>query len=152
MKDEWLLLYARVWLAGKSPFAPGTCGSLVAVVLAPLVFMPLPLPGRLLLLLLVLVTGTLAADRAEKLIGEKDPSEVVIDEVLGQWITFLPFAALGFWEYVAGFILFRIFDIVKPWPVRQLESLGGGFGIMIDDAAAGIYAMTVLAVGRLLLA
>ncbi len=148
MKDSLLLAYARVGIAGKSPVAPGTCGSFAAIVLAPFVFMPLPLYGRLLLLLAVLITGTVAAGRAETLLGEKDPSEVVIDEVLGQWITCLPFASLGLWEYVAAFALFRLFDITKPWPVRQLEGIGGGLGIMIDDAAAGLYAMLCLGLIR----
>lgn len=149
MKDALLLAYARVGFAGKSPFAPGTCGSLAAILLAPFLFMPLPLWGRLLMLLLVLVTGTIASSRAEILLNKEDPSEVVIDEVLGQWITCLPFAALGFWEYVAAFALFRLFDIAKPWPVRRLEKIGGGLGIMIDDAAAGIYAMLCLGLLRL---
>jgi phosphatidylglycerophosphatase A len=97
--------------------------------------------GRVLALLFVLVTGTIASSRAEQILGKKDPSEVVIDEVLGQWIAILPFAVLAWWEYVAAFVLFRFFDILKPWPVRQLEGIGGGFGIMIDDAAAGVYAL-----------
>ncbi|MDL2316518.1 phosphatidylglycerophosphatase A [Desulfovibrio sp. OttesenSCG-928-A18] len=146
MPDSILLAYARVCFAGKSPVAPGTCGSLVAIILAPLVFMPLPWSARILLLLLVLVTGSVAATRAEQLLQKKDPSEVVIDEVLGQWLTCLPFASLGFWEYVAAFVLFRIFDISKPWPVRKLEQIGGGLGVMLDDVAAGIYAMICLAI------
>jgi len=141
MRDTLLLNYARVWPAGLSPVAPGTCGSLVAIVLGPFVFMPLPMWGRVLALLFVLVTGTIASSRAEQILGKKDPSEVVIDEVLGQWIAILPFAVLAWWEYVAAFVLFRFFDILKPWPVRQLEGIGGGFGIMIDDAAAGVYAL-----------
>ena len=150
MNDSLLLAYARVGFAGKSPWAPGTCGSLVAIVLAPFIFMPLPFFGRVLLLLLVLVTGTIASGRAESLLGKKDPSEVVIDEVLGQWLTCLPFVTLGFWEYAAAFALFRLFDITKPWPVRRLERIGGGLGIMIDDAAAGLYAMLCLALVRML--
>lgn len=140
-KDTVLLEYSRVWLAGRSPYAPGTCGSLVAILLAPFLFMPLPLWGRILVLLFVLISGTIAAGRAETLLGKKDPSEVVIDEVLGQWITILPFASLGFIEYALAFALFRLFDITKPWPVKRLEAIGGGLGIMIDDAAAGIYAL-----------
>lgn len=146
LTDKILLAYARVGIAGKSPKAPGTCGSLVAIVLAPFIFMPLPIWGRVLVLLFVLISGTIASSRAETLLGEKDPSEVVIDEVLGQWITCLPFAALAFWEYAAAFALFRLFDITKPWPVRRLENIGGGLGVMIDDAAAGLYAMLCLAV------
>ena len=147
-RDELMLAYARVWFAGKSPKAPGTCGSLVAIVLAPFVFMPLPFWGRVLLLLAVLWSGTRASSRAEELLQKKDPSEVVIDEVLGQWIACLPFAALGFWGYVAAFALFRLFDITKPWPVRNFERLPGGHGIMLDDAVAGVYAALCLGVLR----
>ena len=148
MRDSLTLMYARVGFAGKSPYAPGTCGSLVAIILAPFVFMPLPFLGRLLLLLAVLITGIKAADQAEILLQKHDPSEVVIDEVLGQWITCLPFAALGFWGYATAFALFRLFDITKPWPVNALERLPGGTGIMLDDAAAGVYAMLCLALLR----
>ena len=152
MRDILLLHYARVWPAGLSPVAPGTCASLAAIVLAPFIFMPLPLWGRVLALLFVLVTGAIASGRAEEILGRKDPSEVVIDEVLGQWIAVLPFAFLAWWEYVAAFVLFRLFDIVKPWPVRQLEAIGGGLGIMLDDAAAGVYALLCMLLLRMLLA
>ena len=149
MRDSLALAYARVGFAGKSPYAPGTCGSLVAIVLAPFIFMPLPMWGRVLLLLAVLISGAIASSRAEILLQKKDPSEVVIDEVLGQWLTCLPFASLGVWEYVAAFALFRLFDITKPWPVHALEKIPGGTGIMLDDAAAGVYAMICLALLRL---
>lgn len=152
MRDDWILCYARVGVAGKSPWAPGTCGSLAAVALAPFVFMPLPFWGRLVLLALLLWTGTRACTRAEEILGRKDPSEVVIDEVFGQWITCLPFAALGFWGYAAAFALFRLFDIAKPWPVRRFEALPAGHGIMWDDAVAGVYAMICLGLLRWLLA
>ena len=148
MRDFLLLTYARVAFAGLSPVAPGTCGSLAALALAPFLFMPLPYWARALALLFVLVSGTIASSRAEVLLKQNDPSSVVIDEVLGQWLTFFPFAALAPWEYLAGFALFRLFDILKPWPVKQLEAIGGGFGIMIDDAAAGVYAMLCLALLR----
>jgi phosphatidylglycerophosphatase A len=127
---------------------PGTCGSFVAIVLAPFLFMPLPLWGRVVVLLLVLAAGTMAASRAEILLQRKDPSEVVIVELLGQWLACLPFAALGFWEYAAAFALFRLFDITKPWPIRKLEAINGGLGIMLDDAMAGVYAMICLAALR----
>ena len=150
MVDAILMACARVGFAGKSPVAPGTCGSLAAIVLAPFVFLPLPFSGRLLLLLAVFAVGVAASGRAETLLQKKDPPEVVIDEVLGQWLTCLPFAAMALWEYAAAFVLFRVFDILKPWPVRRLEDIGGGLGIMIDDAAAGLYAMLCLAALRLI--
>ncbi len=146
--DTLALTYARVWFAGKSPVAPGTCGSLVAILIAPLVFMPLPFWGRLLLLAVVLYTGVKASDRAAAILGKKDPSEVVIDEVLGQWIACLPFASLHLSGYLAAFVLFRIFDITKPWPIHQVESLPGGLGIMLDDALAGVYALICLGILR----
>ncbi len=146
MRDDLILCYARVGFAGKSPIAPGTCGSLVAIILAPVIFMPLPIWGRLLLLAFVLWTGTKASTKAEELLQKQDPGEVVIDEVLGQWITCLPFTALNFWGYLAAFLLFRLFDITKPWPVRIFERLPAGHGIMWDDAVAGLYAMLSLGV------
>lgn len=148
LRDLLALVYARVGFAGLSPVMPGTCGSLVATLLAPFIFMPLPFWGRVLALLFVFISGAAASGRAEILLGQSDPGQVVIDEVLGQWLVFLPFAALRPWEYLAGFLLFRVFDILKPWPVRSLEALGGGLGIMIDDAAAGLYALLCLALLR----
>lgn len=148
MQDRLLLAIARVGIAGKSPYGPGTCGSLVAILLAPFLFMPLPLWGRLTALFLVFVVGVRVSGRAEVVLRKKDPPEVVIDEVLGQWLTCLPFASLTLWEYAAAFAFFRFFDIAKPWPVRRLERLGGGLGIMIDDAAAGCFAMFCLALLR----
>ena len=150
MRDFLWLNYARVWPVGLSPIAPGTCSSLVAIVLAPVIFMPLPLWGRVLVLLFVLVTGAIASSRAEQILGKKDPAEAVIDEVFGQWIVLLPFAALALWEYVAAFVLFRFFDILKPWPISKLEEIEGGLGVMIDDAAAGVAALLCLLLLRYL--
>ena len=81
-------------------------------------------------------------------VGLKDPGIVVVDEVLGQWVTLL---ALPFTPATAalGFLLFRAMDIVKPWPARDLERLPGGWGIMADDVAAGVYAHLALRVGLL---
>jgi phosphatidylglycerophosphatase A len=100
-------------------------------------------------LLLVVVfavsaAGTWAATRAEKLLGKKDPGAVVVDEVAGQLVAllFVPKGA-GWWVLVAAFVAFRVFDIWKPYPVRRLEGLGGGLGIMADDLLAGFYAAAV---------
>lgn len=147
-KDTLILFYSRLGPAGLSPRAPGTCGSLVAILLAPFIFMPLPLAGRLLFLILVFWTGTLAATRAEKILNKNDPGEVVIDELLGQWITCLPFATLSLWGYGLAFILFRLFDITKPSPVKKAEALPAGLGIMTDDAVAGVLAAIVLVIAH----
>ena len=131
--------------AGLMPKAPGTWGSAVSALAAPFLFMPLSMGGRIAVLLLILAVGTWAASQAEDYFGRKDPGCVVIDELLGQWLTYLPFAALGWWQILAGFAAFRFFDILKPVPVKQAENaFKGGFGVMIDDAVAGVYAMGIL--------
>jgi phosphatidylglycerophosphatase A len=135
-----------VWPAGLCPRGPGTCGALVATLLAPWAFMPLPWWGRVLALAGLFVLGAWAAGRAEVLLGRKDPGQVVVDEVLGQWLTFLPFAALTPLGYLTGLALFRAFDIIKPFPVRRSETwLPGGWGVMLDDAVAGALSMAALA-------
>jgi len=131
--------------SGYSPVAPGTAGSLVGLLL----FLPLAglaWPLQLAAIAAVTLVGTLAASRVARSVGLKDPGLVVVDEVAGQWLTFLalpvtPVTAL------AGFLLFRVMDIVKPWPARDLERLPGGIGIMADDIAAGLYAHLMLRVG-----
>lgn len=137
--------FCTLVLPGRIPFMPGTWGSLVAVLLAPWLFLPLPLWGRILLLLLLFVLGGLAATVVERRLGATDPGRVIIDEVLGQWLVFLPCAACGFWELVIGLALFRLFDIAKPPPIRSSERwLPEGFGVMLDDVLAGLYAMLAL--------
>jgi phosphatidylglycerophosphatase A len=123
-------------------------------VLAPWLFLPLPLAGRLALLAAVFVLGGLAATRAEAHFGRCDPGAVIIDEVVGQWVTLLPFAyspePAAPTVLALAFGLFRLFDIWKPWPVRWCETcLPQGFGIMIDDVAAGLYAMIGLMLVRI---
>lgn len=131
--------------SGYSPFAPGTAGSLVGLAL----FLPLAglaWPTQLAAVVAVTLLGTLAAARVARLLGRKDPGLVVVDEVAGQWITFvaLPFTPV---TALVGFLLFRVMDIFKPWPARDLERLPGGVGIMADDVAAGIYAHLLLRAG-----
>jgi phosphatidylglycerophosphatase A len=148
--DRLALAISRVEPFGLSPKAPGTCGSAIAILLAPFIFMPCPAGWRLLILIALFVLGGLAASRAEQILMEKDPGSVVIDEVLGQWLVCLPFAGLNWGEYALAFILFRVFDICKPWPVRASEDwLPGGFGVMLDDVLAGLYAMGILFFVRL---
>lgn len=131
--------------SGYSPVAPGTAGSLVGLLLF------LPLAGRafwiqLAAVVAVTVLGVLAGGRLATTLGLKDPGVVVVDEVAGQWITFLALPMTPVIA-VAGFLLFRVMDIVKPWPARALERLPGGLGIMADDVAAGIYAHLLLRLG-----
>lgn len=143
--DFCVLAFCRLGVAGLSPAAPGTCGSLLALLVAPVLFLPLPLAGRAMLLALLLVAGARAATRAEQLLGRKDPGEIVIDELLGMWLVLLPFAEPNRLAVVWGFVLFRIFDMLKPWPIRALESrFPAGYGVMLDDAAAALYTLAVL--------
>ncbi|BAV92515.1 phosphatidylglycerophosphatase A family protein [Candidatus Desulfovibrio trichonymphae] len=141
-QDMCVLAFCRLGVAGLAPKAPGTWGSAVACLLAPFVFLPFSYTGRVLALVLIFIAGGLAAMRAEQLLGRKDPGEVVIDELLGVWIALSPFEKPGPGIFVASFALFRLFDIWKPWPVRASENwLPDGFGVMLDDAFAGLWAL-----------
>ncbi len=147
MMDHLALWIARGFGAGLSPAAPGTAGSALAALLAPWVFLPLAFPGRLVFLIVLFVLGCWAAGRAERLLGKKDPGEIVIDELFGMWLCLLPLESLSAMGMLWAFMLFRFFDIVKPWPVRQAETwLPGGGGVMIDDGVAGVWAMAVCVV------
>jgi len=131
---------------GLSPAAPGTVGSAAAVVIAVLLghyasFTPAYFAVLAALLFIPAVWAAEVAAREAKI---KDPGFVVVDEVLGQWIALAGASHLNWRSYLAAFALFRIFDIWKPAPVRQLERLPGGLGINADDAMAGIYAALVL--------
>lgn len=127
--------------AGYLPLAPGTWGSIVALPSAALI---LWIGGAWLLFifsLLAVITGLWASHYYAQAVGYDDPSEVVIDEVAGQWIALL-FAPQGLLGFFAAFIFFRLFDIFKPWPASWFNNhLGGGPGIMFDDVIAGLYAL-----------
>jgi phosphatidylglycerophosphatase A len=130
---------------GRMPTAPGTWGSLATAVFAPFLFLPLSPWARLLVLALLFFAGAIWATTAERVLGRKDPQPVVVDEVLGQLVCFAPFATITVWEIVIGFFVFRFMDIVKPYPIRRSETwLPAGYGIMLDDLLAGLYAAAVL--------
>lgn len=130
---------------GHFPKAPGTWGSLAAVVVAPWLFLSLPLWGRAAALAGILAVGVWASSRAEIVLDRKDPGCVIIDELFGQWLTLLFFSAMPIWYLFVAFGLFRFFDILKPWPVRWVETaFPGGFGVMLDDGVAGLYALAGL--------
>ena len=131
--------------AGRSPVAPGTVASaLTAVVLWLIPFSRL---GLVVFFLAVTVVGVWAAHRAERLLGAKDPGAIVIDEVAGMTLSVLAFP-LTAGTLAAGFVLFRVFDIVKPFPARASQRLTGGLGVVVDDLIAGLYALAVLALAR----
>jgi phosphatidylglycerophosphatase A len=131
---------------GYVPKGPGTAGSLGALAIAWALHAYLGISAAYLAFLgvLLIAPAIWAAGRMAKDIGSKDPQIVVIDEVVGQWITLAGASTLNAKSWIAAFALFRLFDIWKPPPVRQLERIAGGAGIVLDDAMAGIYAALVL--------
>ena len=148
MKSKAAWLVATWFGCGLSPFAPGTAGSLGALLPAMIATAAAPIAPWMFALAAVLLTpaGIWAATAVSVDTGKKDPQVVVIDEVLGQWITLAGAAYLDWRSYLMAFFLFRAFDIWKPPPVRQLERLESGTGIVADDLMAGVYGAAVLAV------
>lgn len=143
---------ATVCGCGYFPWGPGTIGSLAGVAIAAALH-AYAHAGRLTLLALTAAMMTPAiwsAGVVERALGRPDPGIVVIDEVLGQWVTLLGASALSWKSFLAAFLLFRLFDIWKPWPVRLLERLPGGTGIVADDLAAGACGALILYIGGLL--
>jgi phosphatidylglycerophosphatase A len=134
---------ATAGYAGYFPFAPGTVGSAVGLVVYALVWWsgsPLVEGG---LIVALFSAGVWAGTTAERFFGGIDPGPIVLDEVVGMLIT-LAFIPVGWSAALAGFFLFRVFDVIKPWPARSLERLHGGLGVMADDAMAAVYANVAL--------
>jgi phosphatidylglycerophosphatase A len=139
-----ILFIAQGAYSGRSPFAPGTAGTVVGVLLY-LLMKGLGPAWYLAAAAAVIVIGIWTADRAEVVLGKKDAQSIVIDEIAGYLVAmFLVPSGWGF--IVAGFFLFRFFDIAKPWPLKRLQDLHGGVGVMLDDIGAGIYTNVVLQV------
>ena len=150
---DYLALVISTCGVGYLPLMPGTYGSLVAVGM----FLGLTQVAKgntltaVVLVLIVAVTfaGIWAGSRTEALSGRKDPGKVVVDEVAGQLISLFPLTLFAQWTSVAviiSFILFRFFDIVKPYPARRFEALKGGLGIMCDDLVAGVYGAVITSI------
>jgi phosphatidylglycerophosphatase A len=163
--SDYVALVISTCGVGYLPLAPGTWGSLVGVavsllltqlviqihaepntivVISPLVSAAFHVPA----ILVVTFLGIWAASRTEAVLRKKDPGKVVVDEVAGQMISLLPVVLVhdwpGTWWVIISFILFRFFDIVKPYPARRFERLHGGLGIMADDLVAGVYGAVVM--------
>jgi phosphatidylglycerophosphatase A len=130
---------ATVGYCGYFPIAPGTVGSAAGLVVYLLVWWTQSPVVEGLLIVAVYAIGIWAGTAAERYFGGIDPGPVVIDEVLGMLIT-LAFMPVGLWTALAGFVLFRIFDVIKPFPAGRFERLHGGLGVMSDDAMAAVYA------------
>lgn len=133
--------------AGYAPIAPGTAGSLVAVI--GLWLIPFTTTGLLVALAVVIGVGVWASDRAERVLGRKDPGVIVVDEIVGMMVSvaLLPRTPT---VLVVAFLLFRILDIWKPFPARASQDLAGGLGVMADDLVAGAYVLVLLVGARAL--
>lgn len=148
-----ILAHPAGWIAsgfgsGLSPFASGTAGSLAAL-LPWLALRELPLPLYLVLIAAAFALGIWASNFVIGKLRIADPGVVVWDEFVGQWIALLPLlgSERGWLWVAAGFFLFRVFDVAKPWPVSWADqSVEGGLGVMLDDVLAGVYAAIVLAI------
>ena len=147
MKRQTLALQLATWFGcGYSPAAPGTAGSLAALAIGILLHEFAGFTGWhfVVLAAVLFVPATWAATVTSQVTGIKDPQIVVVDEVMGLWISLAGARTLNWKSYLAALALFRLFDIWKPPPVRQLEALPGGLGINLDDVMAGVYAALVL--------
>lgn len=153
-KTRWAFAIATFFGCGYGKPGPGTWGSVAAVLVwAAFAWGLRPVPHTLLLALLAailvsILIGVPAATIAARESGREDPGFVVIDEVTGQWIALLG-CPVDWWHPLIALALFRLFDITKPFPARQLENLPEGWGIVFDDVAAGLYAWGVAALLRI---
>jgi phosphatidylglycerophosphatase A len=150
---DFIALSIATWGVGYLPLMPGTFGSLVGVGIFWLLTRTASGNGLIVAALIAIVAvtfaGIWAASRTEALAGRKDPGKVVVDEVAGQLISLFPLTLVAQWStsaVIVSFILFRLFDIFKPYPASRLEALKGGFGIMCDDLGAGVYGAIVTAI------
>lgn len=143
MNDRLNTIISSFFFLGNSPIAPGTAGTLGSIPLYYLMVTYLDGIQYTVLLFLLVALAIKVSSNAEKIYNREDPSEVVIDEVVGFLVT-MAFIAPTITNIVLGFLLFRAFDILKPFPCRRLEKLPGGFGIVTDDIAAGVWANVLL--------
>ncbi|MBI2189321.1 MAG: phosphatidylglycerophosphatase A [Acidobacteria bacterium] len=141
--QRFALLIATGGYVGYVPVAPGTAGSALGLAVLWLVRSTGSPVTEVTVAAAVAILGTWSAGMAERHFGRVDPGPVVVDEVLGMLVTllWLPINALG---ACAGFLVFRLLDIVKPWPARRLEALPRGWGVMADDAMAAVYGYLIM--------
>ena len=153
-----ILTHPAGWIAsgfgsGLSPVAPGTAGSAVALI-AWFALRELPVPILVAVLVLAFALGVWASNIVVAKLGIVDPGVIVWDEFVGQWIALAPLLWIAHgWRWIlAAFLLFRLFDIWKPWPVSWADrTVKGGLGVMLDDVFAGIYAAIVIAIAACLI-
>jgi len=139
---EWIVRFlATGFFVGYSPFAPGSMGTLLALMLYAI--LPTTVTFYWMLILFLIIGGTLISNLAENILGETDSPKIVIDEICGYFITmaFLPKTVS---LMIIGFVIYRLLDIVKIYPTRKLEMLPGGIGVMLDDIYAGVITNLIL--------
>ena len=137
-KDKWVRILATGFGTGLSPVAPGTAGTLAGVLIC-LASSPLPWLFRLFFVVAISAVSIYVAGEAEKLYGNTDDQRIVIDEIAGYQVAMLPVAVTGL-HLLTAFVLFRIFDIWKPFPLKHFQKFPGGWGVVVDDLGAGVYA------------
>jgi phosphatidylglycerophosphatase A len=147
LHNKLVVFFATGCYSGFSPGAPGTAGSVIGVALF-WFLSPLSFPLYAVTVIAFIFLSIWCAARASVIFQTKDPSQVVIDEIAGYLVTMT--ALPPSWGYIiAGFILFRIMDIVKPYPIRWIDqNIAGGYGIVLDDVLAGVYANIILQIAR----
>jgi len=143
---NFLILLATGFYSGYSKYAPGTVGTLVALLILAL-SMWLSLFGKFFIFILLFVLGIIASEYYESYNEKKDPKEVVIDEIAAYYFILI-FIDLTFVNIILTFLLFRFFDITKIYPANVAESVGGGTGIMLDDMVAALYSILVFFILR----
>jgi len=154
-RPSWAVWLATCGPLGYCPIAPGSVGAALGVLLVvALARLPIAAGSVTALVGLVAVVlfavGVPASTAAERYFGRKDPGAVVIDEVVGQMLTLLAAPRSGWKGLLAAFLLFRFFDVIKPFPARRLERAPGGWGIMLDDVAAGVWSLLAFSLASLL--
>lgn len=147
MSSQKIATLIATWFGcGYWPKGPGTAGSVAAIAIAWVLHQVTGIsgPSFAYLAALLAIPGIWAADVMARTSGKEDPQIVVVDEVVGQWVTLAGAMALNWKSWLLALLLFRIFDMWKPYPIRKLESLPGGYGIVADDVLAGVYGALVL--------
>ncbi|MFH0925818.1 MAG: phosphatidylglycerophosphatase A [bacterium] len=141
-QKEFIKLIATGLYAGYFPFASGTFGTLVGIILF-LIISRFSSGLYLVLVVSLFLVGVGVSTQAEIIFGQKDSGYIVIDEIVGFLVTMM-FVPNKIGYILVGFFFFRLFDVLKPYPARAMEKINGGFGIMLDDVFAGFYAFLVL--------
>jgi phosphatidylglycerophosphatase A len=139
-------LVATWFGAGLLPIAPGTWGSLFALPVGYVIRVTGGTAGLLVASAIVFLLGWAATAHYKRFTAVKDPSEVVVDEVSAQWLTLLAADPNVWWHWLLGFALFRLCDVVKPWPANLIDRRGSAFAVMADDTVAAVYALFTLAI------